>query len=79
MIETVLDTRELGIFEVFGNALGVAYKVDGVLYLHVDKVIHLKELSVILLYEGVLRQPHLSFSPSSSCEIFFALFSDCPF
>lgn len=53
-IETVLETREPGVIELFGNAPGVVHKVSGVLHLHVDKVIHLKELSVVFLCEGIL-------------------------
>ncbi|KAF9117453.1 hypothetical protein BGW39_002166 [Mortierella sp. 14UC] len=48
-IETVLDTREPGVIEIFGNAPGVFHRVDGVVHLHVDKTIHLKELSVVFL------------------------------
>ncbi|KAF9900335.1 hypothetical protein EC991_007468 [Linnemannia zychae] len=53
-IETVLDTREPGVIEIFGNAPGVVHKVNGVLHLHVDKTIHLKELSVVFICEGVV-------------------------
>lgn len=53
-IETVLETREPGVIELFGNAPGVVHKVSGVVHLHVDKTIHLKELSVVFLCEGIL-------------------------
>ncbi|KAG0257611.1 hypothetical protein BGZ95_005183 [Linnemannia exigua] len=53
-IETVLETREPGVIELFGNAPGVVHKVSGVLHLHVDKTIHLKELSVVFLCEAVV-------------------------
>ncbi|KAF8940507.1 hypothetical protein BGZ47_007724 [Haplosporangium gracile] len=53
-IETVLETREPGVIELFGNAPGVVHKISGVLHLHVDKTIHLKELSVVFLCEAVV-------------------------
>ncbi|KAF9537576.1 hypothetical protein EC957_007956 [Mortierella hygrophila] len=53
-IETVLETREPGVIELFGNAPGVVHKVSGVVHLHVDKTIHLKELTVVFLCEAVV-------------------------
>ncbi|KAF9123666.1 hypothetical protein BGW39_008795 [Mortierella sp. 14UC] len=53
-IETVLETREPGVIELPGDASGDAHKVSGTLHLHVDKAVHLKELSVVFLYEAVV-------------------------
>ncbi|KAG0281048.1 hypothetical protein BGZ96_001313 [Linnemannia gamsii] len=64
-IETVLETREPGVIELFGNAPGVVHKVSGVLHLHVDKTIHLKELSVVFLCEAVVGYRSTVISTSS--------------
>jgi len=59
-IETILETREPNVIELFGDAPGVVHKVSGLLLLHVTKTIHLKELSVVFLCEGT-PLPSLSF------------------
>lgn len=64
-IETVLETREPGVIELFGNAPGVVHKVSGVVHLHVDKTIHLKELSVVFLCEAVVGYRSTVVSTSS--------------
>ncbi|KAF9149449.1 hypothetical protein BG015_008760 [Linnemannia schmuckeri] len=64
-IETVLETREPGVIELFGNAPGVVHKVSGVLHLHVDKTIHLKELFVVFLCEAVVGYRSTVVSTSS--------------
>ncbi|KAF9116840.1 hypothetical protein BGX30_005823 [Mortierella sp. GBA39] len=64
-IETVLETREPGVIELFGNAPGVVHKVSGVLHLHVDKTIHLKELTVVFLCQAVVGYRSTVVSTSS--------------
>ncbi|KAG0371969.1 hypothetical protein BGX24_000919 [Mortierella sp. AD032] len=64
-IDTVLETREPGVIELFGGAAGVVHKVAGVLHLHVDKTIHLKELSVVFLCEAVIDYTATYVSTSS--------------
>ncbi|KAK3807400.1 MAG: hypothetical protein J3R72DRAFT_499474 [Linnemannia gamsii] len=64
-IETVLETREPGVIELFGNAPGVVHRVSGVLHLHVEKTIHLKELSVVFLCEAVVGYNSTVISTSS--------------
>ncbi|KAF9909835.1 hypothetical protein EC991_008006 [Linnemannia zychae] len=53
-IETVLDTKESGVIELFEDAPAGDQKVSGTLHLHVDKAIHLKELSVVFSCEAVV-------------------------
>ncbi|KAF9931409.1 hypothetical protein FBU30_010245 [Linnemannia zychae] len=64
-IDTVLDTREPGVIELFGNAPGVVHKVSGVVNLHVEKTIHLKEISVVFVCEAVVGYRSTVISTSS--------------
>ncbi|KAK3807404.1 MAG: hypothetical protein J3R72DRAFT_99982 [Linnemannia gamsii] len=64
-INTVLETREPGVIELFGGTTGVTHKVAGVLHLHVEKTIHLKELSAQFICEAVVEYSSTFVSTSS--------------